>query len=187
MVSTLGPVAEREPFFFLGGGGHHTCIVFLENKIMFGRHRRGLSPILLIPTFPYLCEIGEVQEISISRVLKKTYNRLLLVVTKIRFKLWLLLIFVFRFLKNLQVIMTTILKSFRALSTIVMLQGLFLCIILYVERSLCWEQECFTKPFNFARVCHKAISELPEASFSKRVFMCVHSSIRKWDFLHLQI
>ena len=34
-----------------------------------------------------------------------------------------------RFLKNLQVIMTTILKSFRALSTIVMLQGLFLCIL----------------------------------------------------------
>lgn len=36
--------------------------------------------------------------------------------------------FCYRFLKNLQVIMTTILKSFRALSTIVMLQGLFLCI-----------------------------------------------------------
>lgn len=35
----------------------------------------------------------------------------------------------YRFLKNLQVIMTTILKSFRALSTIVMLQGLFLCIL----------------------------------------------------------
>lgn len=102
---------------------------------MFGRHRRGLSPILLIPTMPYLCEIGEVKEISISPVLKKTYNRLLLVITKIRFNHWLLLIFVFRFLKNLQVIMTTILKSFRALSTIVMLQGLFLCIILYVERS----------------------------------------------------
>lgn len=38
-------------------------------------------------------------------------------------------LFLSRFLKNLQVIMTTILKSFRALSTIVMLQGLFLCIL----------------------------------------------------------
>ena len=103
---------------------------------MFGPHRRGLSPILLIPTIPYLCEIGEVKKISISPVLKKSYI-LLLVITKIRSNHWLrlLLIFVFRFLKNLQVIMTTILKSFRALSTIVMLQGLFLCIILYVERS----------------------------------------------------
>ena len=41
---------------------------------------------------------------------------------------YMIFLFFIRFLKNLQVIMTTILKSFRALSTIVLLQGLFLCI-----------------------------------------------------------
>ena len=48
---------------------------------------------------------------------------------KQKLPLSIILIRVRRFLKNLQVIMTTILKSFRALSTIVMLQGLFLCIL----------------------------------------------------------